>query len=339
MKITPARAEAFIAKPDPAIKAVLVYGPDDALVRERVARLVAGVVGETPDPFRLSDVAGAELAKDPARLTDEAAALSLTGGRRAIRVRDATDGVTAALRNTLDAATGDSLIVIEAGDLNKSSSLRKLCETAPAAAAMACYAADAQTISRLVRDALGGAGVGIDAEAMDVLADRVGLDRQVARQAAETLITYAGEDRRIDAAAVDACVGDQAERSLNDLAFAVADGDVAAADRAIAIAQSHGVAPVAALRAVQRHFGRLHRAVGLVANGTAPDQAMARLRPPVFFKEQPRWRRQMNRWSPDRLGRCLDALLDAERKCKSTGVPDDALWARTCLDIARTRPA
>ena len=35
MKIQPARAEAFIAKPDPTIRAVLFYGPDAGLVRER----------------------------------------------------------------------------------------------------------------------------------------------------------------------------------------------------------------------------------------------------------------------------------------------------------------
>ena len=43
MKIQPARIEAFLAKPDAAARAVLLYGPDAGLVRERADKLARGV--------------------------------------------------------------------------------------------------------------------------------------------------------------------------------------------------------------------------------------------------------------------------------------------------------
>ena len=92
MKIT-GRAEAFIAKPDPALAAILIYGPDAGLVRERLNALTKAVAGGLDDPFRISDIAPEALRDDPARLGDEAAALAFTGGRRVVRIRGATDTV------------------------------------------------------------------------------------------------------------------------------------------------------------------------------------------------------------------------------------------------------
>src|SRR5258708_38788563 len=82
VKLAPSRIAAFLQRPDPEIRAVLLYGPDGGLVRER-----AGIIGRTVcpdlnDPFRVADLSAATLAADPARLADETAQLSLTGGRR-----------------------------------------------------------------------------------------------------------------------------------------------------------------------------------------------------------------------------------------------------------------
>src|SRR5215469_16817826 len=82
-------AERYVSRPPPGIVAVLVFGPDQGLVRERAERLVKSVVPDLADPFRISDLDEATLNGDPARLADEAAALSMMGGRRAVRVRGA----------------------------------------------------------------------------------------------------------------------------------------------------------------------------------------------------------------------------------------------------------
>ena len=93
MKLASSRISAFLQRPDPEIRTVLVYGPDDGLVRERAGLLARSVCPDLKDPFRVAELAGATLAADPARLADEAAQLSLIGGRRVVRVRGATDAL------------------------------------------------------------------------------------------------------------------------------------------------------------------------------------------------------------------------------------------------------
>src|SRR6185312_14891077 len=87
VEVKPASADRFLAKPDPAIRTILLYGPDDGLVAERGAAFVKAVVGDTDDPFSHIRFEIADIADDPARLADEAHAVPLFGGRRAITIR------------------------------------------------------------------------------------------------------------------------------------------------------------------------------------------------------------------------------------------------------------
>jgi len=143
VKIAAARIEAFLRQPDPAVRAVLVYGPDQGLVRERVERLMRGVVADLSDPFRVAELRAAQLKESPAALADEAAAIAMGGGRRVVVLREAADGQSASLASFLANPRGDSLVVVEAGELGPRSSLRKLVEGADNAAALACYGDEA----------------------------------------------------------------------------------------------------------------------------------------------------------------------------------------------------
>ena len=87
MKIAAGQIDGFLHRPDPQIRAVLLYGPDAGLVRERADTLAKTICPELHDPFRVAELTGAVLAADPARLVDEAAQISLMGGRRVVRLR------------------------------------------------------------------------------------------------------------------------------------------------------------------------------------------------------------------------------------------------------------
>ena len=78
------------------------------------------------DAFNVADLSETVLLADPARLADEAAAISMMGGRRVVRVRGAGNDLADLLESFLDDPKGDALVVIEAGDLAKTSALRKL---------------------------------------------------------------------------------------------------------------------------------------------------------------------------------------------------------------------
>ena len=80
-------ADRYAAAPPKGLAVALVYGPDAGLVQERAEKLLKSVVPDLTDPFNVADLSEPTLLADPARLADEAAAISMMGGRRVVRVR------------------------------------------------------------------------------------------------------------------------------------------------------------------------------------------------------------------------------------------------------------
>lgn len=335
MKLTGAKAEAFLKAPDPAIRVVLVYGPDNGLVRERVTRLVKGVVADPSDPFRVAELTPAVLKDDPARLADEAAALALTGGRRVVVVRDGGDGISSLFQGFLANPMGDALVVIEAGELGPRSSLRKLFEGADNGAAIASYGDEGGSLAHVIQEELKAAGLTPEPDALAFLMENLGGDRRLTRAELQKLALYMGAPGRVRLEDALACIGDTASLSMDDLALATADGDHATAQRVLDRLFREGTHAVAVLRALSRHFQRLHYAAGLMAQGKSADAAMAALKPPVIFKAADRFRRQLGRWPAERVGRALEVLIEAEAECKTTGMPAGEICSRAVMQLAR----
>lgn len=341
MKISNAKAKGFLDRLPGEVRCVLLHGPDQGLVRERADALASAAAGDAGDPFRVAHLVGPALWDDPARLLDEAAALSFTGGRRVVRVREATDAVAQAFATLLEDSRWEALVIAEAGEIGPASPLRRLCEKAEDAAAVGCYADGPEDLPDLIRDVLAERGLAVAADALDFLAEHLGADRAVTRGELEKLALYKGGAGSVELADAIACVGDSASFSLDDVVFAMGDGELAALDRALDRAALEGVPPVAVLRAAQRHLQRLHRAVGASAAGASPRAAMETLKPPVFYALSGRFLAQMRRWPAAAIGEALLLLTEAELDCKTTGLPAQAIAARALMrvaQVARARP-
>ncbi|MET4699435.1 DNA polymerase-3 subunit delta [Constrictibacter sp. MBR-5] len=335
MKIQPARADAFVARPDPAIRAVLLFGPDDGLVRERAAALARTVVADLRDPFRVAETTGAALRADPAWLADEAASIAFGGGRRVVRIRGVGDGETTAFERFLDDPMGDALVVAEASDLPARSALRKLFEDAKIAAAIACYVEEGDQLEGFIARTLSAAKVRIEQDALEVLAARLGGDRIMTRNEVEKLALYVGAGGTATVADVEASVGDAADLSLQDVAFATGSGDMDRLLQSLDRAYAAGESPIRILRAASEHFRRLHVTAARIAKGMALPQAAGMLKPKVFWKQTNEFQAQAKRWPEPWLAAALDRLAQAEIDCKTTGYPDRAICARVLMEVGR----
>ena len=339
MKIETRAVEAFMRAPSPDLNAILVYGPDAGLVHERALGLVKSIVPDLADPFRFGEFAADELAADPARLSDEVAAIAMTGGRRAIMVREAGDGFTALLSQLLAAPPcrppQAALVVVESGNLPPRSTLRDLCERADNAAALPCYADEGPQLGELIRRTLAAERVSATGEALKFLADNLGGDRMVTMRELEKLAVYAGPGGTVELEDAVAVVGDSSALSMEEVAFAAAGGEFGALDRALSRVFLEGAQPIAVLRSVTRHFDRLRQAAAAIEGGANDEAAMAALRPAVFFKQKPRFRAQLKRWNSERTSDALARLIETEILCKATGMPAETICRQALFDLAQ----
>lgn len=332
-KLDARRIPAFLADPG-AARIVLIHGEDGGLVRERGEALSRAVAGE--DPFRLVEIPREAAAKDPALLAAEAATPALTGGRRLVRVRGATDALAAAARAVL-AGAGPGLVLLEAGSLDGRKGLRAALEKAgPEAAVIACHPETGAALEAAIAALLRELGVGAEPAALAWMAQRLGEDRQVMRRECEKLALYVGAGGRVTEEDALASLAEGSALDLDAALLAATEGDAEKADRALEAAFAEGAATVQVVRGALRHVQRLEAAALAVAHGASPREAVEGLRPMVFFRARPAFERALRLWSPEDLAAAGNALLEAERATKTTGMPDRAVARAALMDLART---
>jgi len=335
MKFTPAQLQKFVQQPDPALRAVLIYGSDEGLVRERAMVVASAIIDDPKDPFRTVELTAGDLSDDPARLADEAAAISMMGGRRLVRVTGAGDRLGKLFEGFLTDPPGDGFVLVTAGELTAKGSLVKAFEAAGCAGSLACFSDTQETLDSLIGQVLGGAGLEVAEDARAFLRSHLGGDRAVSRQELEKLALYKlGDDPVVTLDDARACVGDSSAELFDAAGRAAAVGDVAGLSRALSRAASAGESPIGMLRLTVRRLQRLHLVASLAERGTSLDSAFKALKPPAWRAEQSEMRQLLSKWSPAKLAAALDILLEAETLCKTTGMPDQAIAARAMLRLA-----
>jgi len=340
MKLSFRDIEPFVKNPNPAARVVLVYGPDSGLMKERAKTIGLSIVDDINDPFNAVTISNDTLADDPARLSDEANAMSMMGGGRLIRVEGASDKLTNYIKAYLEAPNDQALIILEAAELSPRSSLRKLCESSKNAAAVPCYVEDERDLGRLIRETIQGANLGIEPDAVGWLATNISGNRQKARSELEKLITYKGNDNSpiTSTEAMEIC-GESGAAALDEFVYAVAGNNAEKALRLLAQLTEEGIVFMVVLRSLQNHFRKLHMTRAGFEQGEAIDIAMKKLQPPIFFKQQNAFKAQVNRFSLNGLSMILDRLNTLEADCKKTGAPVDTLCAQAVLGISMMRKA
>ena len=337
MKIPSQRIDAFVRQVPAGLAVALVFGPDTGAVRQRAEQLAKQVVPTPDDPFRVTLLESDAIAAEPAVLRDAMLAMALGGGRRLVRVKQAEEKIAAAVTALLqDPPDCDTLLLLEAGELDKRSKLRTLAESDNSAiAALACYPEEGEEREKLIRQQLRGLGCSIGDAALEQLAaltppDRIGLFSEL-----EKMALYAGEEKDITPETVRAALGDAAGVDMDSMVMAVGDGDRAVLDAVLRRLQAEATAPVALLRAAQRHFGRLLETRVRMDGGMGVKDAMLKLQPRVFWKAETAFAKQVQRWPQARLLRALALLVETEAQCKRTGVPDVTLCQQVMFTLAR----
>jgi DNA polymerase III subunit delta len=328
-------ADAFIARPDPRRPIVLVFGPDLGLVRERTDALLRASSGDNSDPFSTVTIDGDVLASDPGRLADEARTIGLFGGRRLVHVRAGSRNFGDALEGLLADPPKDAFVVIEAGDLRKGAPLRKLAESSPHAAAVACYADTERDVARLVDQTLREAGLTIDADARDALVSLLGGDRLASRSELDKLVLFAKDKRRIDYDDILSIIADSSSLALDDVVDAAAAGDQEAALAALGKARATGIPASSVIGAAIRHVATLHKLSLRIERGERAGSVVDDPQLRIHFRRKPLFERALARFGPAALEQSLTALGHASLAARRSASLAEPIAEREILALAR----
>ena len=326
--------DAFLARPDAGRPIILLYGPDAGLVRERADALLASAVDDPNDPFSLVRLDGDELAAEPSRLVDEAMTVPLFGGRRAIRVRAGSRSFAGGIDTLADMPLKDCRIVIEAGELRPESPLRKACERAKTAVAIACYPDTERDLAKLIDDELRVSNLRIAPDARAVLTALLGGDRQASRNELRKLALYAHGQSEVTLDDVMTVVSDASELKLDPIVDSAFAGKPDLVESEFAKAMVAGTYPGVIIMAAQRQAAWLHKSALAVAEGTPTSTLLESGYPRVHFSRKANVEIALRNFSPVKLVAIIDQLATAAFDMRKQTALASAIAQRTLLAIA-----
>lgn len=335
MKPAEARLVRALDAADPAIRLYLFHGPDEAGARALGARL-GKALGEEAERIDLTSV---QLKADPARLADEAAAISMFGDRRWIRLDPATDDATDAVSALLEASAAGNPAVAIGPALRKDSRLVKAASASSAAIVHACYAPEGRDADSMAADMARALGLSMRPDIARRLVSAASNDRAVLAQELEKLALFvdASPDRmrEIGHDALDALGAGIEEGDLSRLSHAVFGGEVALADQELRRLATEGMDGVPILRALVRRGFLLAQLRGQVEGGEGLDRTMDTAGRAIFWKEKDAVRSEVSRWTAATLATAIGRLSEAERRLKASGYPGNFVAAEEILAISR----
>src|SRR6476659_8452358 len=326
--------DAFLARPDSGRPIILLYGPDAGLVRERADALLASAVDDPNDPFSLVRLDGDELSAEPSRLVDEAMTVPLFGGRRAIRVRAGSRNFASGVDTLADSAVKDCRVVIEAGELRPESPLRKACERAKTAVAIACYPDTERDLAKLIDDELRVSHLRVAPDARGVLTSLLGGDRQASRNELRKLALYAHGKGEITLDDVMSVVSDASELKLDPIVDAAFAGRPEIVESEFAKAMVAGTYPGVIISAAQRQAAWLHKSALAEADGTPTSVVLEGGFPRLHFSRKNAVEIALRNFSPARLVGIIDQLATAALDMRKQASLAAVIAQRTLLSIA-----
>ncbi len=281
--VKPQQFEAAFHSPSGRYSGALLCGPNWDLLNRLKNQAVRHFTANHPDGevVRFSD---ADLVADPGRLLEELQSISMFGPDKLIVVDAASGTIHKTCIGAISVGWSDCFLLVTAGDLKKSSPLRKEFEASANLAITICYEQSTADLLDFAASFMSGLGVAIGRDAIALVVNAVGGNAALLEFELVKLASYAGDERSLTAADVTEVVAGNEAASMEGLIDAVFAGRPEAAIRAASTLQQQGQQPATVLIALTNHCAMLVEMASAMETGRRPDAIVQDWRPPIFFK-------------------------------------------------------
>jgi DNA polymerase-3 subunit delta len=329
--------ERFLKKPAENIRLFLLYGGDAGAITER-ARALEQIALKQGRGEAVLRVGSDELSGEPGRVADEANSASLFGGEPVIslRVLDGRHNVIGALQPLIDRPPEAAWVIVEAGELNPTSPLRKAFEASKRAVALPTFQVEGANLESFIRNAAEDAGMSVEPAALELLVENLGGDRLAIRGELEKLFLYAADRKAVTLADVQAIVGDTTGSETDQTIDAALLGESEALETGLVRLRAEAGSSASLGASALRHLFLLQTLRAAIDSGQRAAEAINFARPPIFSRRRSNVEAVLSRWPSENLRAARTRMDQAVRLTRLQPSIEDSAISDALHDIAQT---
>lgn len=320
MKISSYQVENYIKKiADEKISGCLLYGPELTITRFRFEVIAKKIVNDLADPFLVSQLSSEKIKEDKAILTDEFYSIAMLGGRRLIMIKDCDTHTVQALKILLSdpqyGRKSDNFILIQGGDMDKSSALRKLVEESQFLMAIPCYEEDATSLRKSISELFVENDIIVEGEIINLMVKNFGKDRNLIVNEVSKIKNYLGDEKKLSLEIFKKITSSNQDENLQDFAVQFASKNYEWCFLRAEKAFEGGNESILLVRNLINYFSKLYSAkVSIENSGKSIDEAVKSAQ--IFYKIEADFRRNLQSLSLKFIAKSLQSFEKLEINLK-----------------------
>ncbi len=320
MKISSYQVENYIKKiADEKISGCLLYGPEPTITRFRFEVIAKKIVNDLADPFLVSQLSSEKIKEDKAILTDEFYSIAMLGGRRLIMIKDCDANTVQALKILLSdpqyGRKSENFILIQGGDMDKSSALRKLVEESQFLMAIPCYEEDATSLRKSVSELFVENDIIAENEIINLMVKNFGKDRNLIANEVSKIKNYLGDEKKLSLEIFKKITSSNQDENLQDFAVQFASKNYEWCFLRAEKAFEGGNESILLVRNLINYFSKLYNAkVSIENSGKSIDDAVKSAQ--IFYKIEADFRRNLQSLSLKFIAKSLQSFEKLEINLK-----------------------
>ena len=336
MKLTNRDVTSFFKSPPKGITGVLIYGNDLMRVSDKRQQFIKSLLGpNAEEEMRLTRISRENLKKAPEQAIDLCKARGFFPGERALLIEEANETVADTIITAIDAwQDGDATIVVTAGSLKPSSSLRKFFEQKKNIFSVPIYDNPITKfeVEKIIAES------GLQNVTQEILNQLITIASELQpgdfKQSVNKLALYKLNDETpITYRDVINCTPASNEAAIDEVLNVILAGNEFKVSQILGRLRSQGVLPVTLVIAATRHFKTLF---SIISNPSGVSVGAAALRPPIYGPRKEMLINQAQKWGPVKIKNAIKILTATDLKLRSADqqAPQMALVERHLIRIA-----
>ena len=310
----------------------LFYGPNEGLIRDHISKIKSDYLSDVD--FEEVALTGKSLDLNPDTLETSANSISMFNSYKLIILESLKDKNMSELENVINSAPTQTMLIVKADNLKKTSKLRKLFESNAQCYALACYEDDAKSMMKLIDNFVKENNIAFDRDIKNYLMQTLSTDRMISFNELQKIsLFYTNADTPPNLEEIKNLLNDTSSNNLQKMNESVMYGNTTKSSNIISKLLSEGNNPISILRSLINYLKRVQKVKVEMKKGSNFDTAIKFLRPPLFWKDKDNFQQHCVRWPLSKIEKNLSRLLDAEIDCKTNSKLSSILCERSVLTI------